>query len=157
MELKEALGSTRGKVAIVLFIVALVFLGFAIYTTFYQGEQCVNYSCFQKNMAACNEASYINEEPEASWGYNIIGSDGGDCIIRVKLLQAKQGTLEIAGLRGYYMDCYYSKGIATYPEKNLDNCHGRLKEELQGVLINKLYAHILQNLGQISESLKSAV
>jgi hypothetical protein len=157
MELREALGSTRGKIAITLFIATLVFLGFAIYTTFYQGEQCANYSCFQKNMAACTKASYISEQPEASWGYNLVGLNGGNCVVNVKLLQAKKGTLDITGLRGYSMDCSYPNGIATYPEKNLDNCHGRLKEELQGVLINKLYAHILQNLGQISEGLKSAV
>lgn len=157
MNIKEMLESTRGKVAIVLFVAALIFLCFAVYTTFYQGEQCVNYSCFQKNMAACTSASYISEEPEASWGYNIVGINGGNCVVKVKLLQAKKGDLEISGLRGYSMDCSYPRGIATYPEKNLDNCHGRLKEELQGVLINKLYAHILQNLGQISESLRSAV
>lgn len=157
MDIREVLGSKRGKLAIILFIVALALLAYAIYSTFYKGAECANYSCFQKNMASCTKASYISEQPEASWGYNIIGSSGGNCVTRVNLLQAKTGNAEIAGLRGYYMDCTYPLGVTTYPEKNLDNCHGRLKEELQGILINKLYSHILQNIGQINEGLKSAV
>jgi len=104
-------------------------------------------------MEKCSKARYVNDAPEASWRYTILGEKDGACNIEVKLIQAKQGELGLEALMGYSMGCESRIGAAGYPEKNLENCHGRLKEELQGVMINKLYGYILQNVGKINESL----
>jgi hypothetical protein len=55
------------------------------------------------------------------------------------------------------MTCSYPLGIVDYPEKNLDLCTGKLKEGMQKVIIQKLYTHILNNLGKLDESLESAI
>jgi hypothetical protein len=54
------------------------------------------------------------------------------------------------------MTCYYPLGTAAYAEKDLSKCHGLLKEELQTIIINKLHAYILENLGKVEEGLEKA-
>lgn len=114
---------------------------------------CENFSCFQKNMKYCSKASYVNEADEATWKYEILEKEGRECSISVKLLQAKKGDLEVDKLEGLGMECNYPLGVIQYPEKDLSKCHGRLKEEIQTIIIEKLHTVIIENLGTIDESL----
>jgi hypothetical protein len=147
----------RFNLRYIFLLVILIILGLAVYYTFIYSPECQTFACFQDYMQRCRRASYISEETDASWKYSIKGSSDNQCDINVQLLQAKEGELQIEKLAGYSMDCYYPKGIGTYPQKDLNQCHGRLKEELQALLINKLHSHILENLGKISEELNKAI
>ncbi len=138
----------------------VIFLGLialAIYMTFFSFKECENFSCFQESMKTCRRAGYINDEPEASWGYKIIGGGQQDCSVVIKLVEAKIGGLEIDKLRGLEMECRYRRGFEGYPDKEIENCHGRLKEELQGIVIKKLHTYLIENLGKVDEGLNSAV
>lgn len=148
---------SRHWLQITLGILAIVAILFALYFTLYQPVNCDSYSCFQDNMARCSKAVYINEEPEASWRYEILGTENNECKIQVTMLQAKKGELELENLIGSSMECRYPKGIMTYPEKDLGACSGKLKEDLQGIVIKKLYTYILDNLGELDQSLKQFV
>jgi len=132
---------------------AIIILVSAYFMFFYQSKACETPECFLNAMKDCRKASYINDEPEAAWGYKIKGIENNECKISVKLLLAKQGELGIDKLVGLEMNCYYPKGVSSYPEKNLNKCHGLLKEELQVIIINKLHSYIIENLGQIKEGL----
>lgn len=156
MEEKEEF-IAKYKWQLVLGAVVIIAVIFASYFTFVKPISCTTYACFQENMASCNKATYINEDPEASWRYTIIGKESGECKIEVILLQAKKGDLELDLLKGYGMECIYPIGVVNYPDADLGACSGRLKEELQGIVIKKLYSYILDNLGQLDESLKSAI
>ena len=145
------------KWQIILGVLVIVAVAIALYVTLAKPINCTTYACFQENMASCTKATYINEEPEASWRYTIIGKESGECKIDVVLLQAKQGDLELDLLRGYAMECRYPIGVTMYPDSDLGACSGRLKEELQSIVIKKLYTYILDNLGQLDESLKNAI
>lgn len=134
-------------------IIILVVLVAALFLTF-NPEKCPNFECFQKRMIECKSTSYINEEPEASWGYKIIGKRAGKCEIEVTLLGAKEGSLDLRKYEGNSMSCFFDEGFVTYPEKDLDACHGELKENLQNVIIEKLYNYIISNLGEIQEELR---
>jgi len=136
--------------AIALVIVVLISLYFIF---FYKNKTCETPDCFLNAMKDCEKSSYINDEPEAAWEYKIKGIENNECKVSVKLLLAKQGELGIDKLVGLEMHCYYPKGVSAYPEKNLNKCHGLLKEELQVIIINKLHSYILENLGQIKEGL----
>ncbi|MBX4212289.1 hypothetical protein KW787_02435 [Candidatus Pacearchaeota archaeon] len=142
-------------VRIFLIVVLAVALLLAYYLTFFYKTDCTDMGCFQEAMRQCKHATYINEDPEASWKYDIQGSDGGACNIEVTLLQAKKGDLELDKLAGYDMICSYALGVVNYPEKSLNTCHGRLKEEIQRILIEKLHTHILDNIDKISQNLNS--
>lgn len=140
---------------IILAVIILVLIVFAVYLMKLNIEQCKSFACFKDKMEKCEKASYINEEPEASWEYEIEGKEGNQCKIEVTLLLAKKGELGIDKLTGYDMDCFYPLGTGTYPEKDLRQCHGRLKEELQQIIINKLHSYIIENLGQIDLGINS--
>lgn len=142
-------------IVIVLAFTAVVLA--AVYFTFIHLPKCENFGCFQKNMVDCSKSTYINEEPEASWKYEIAGKSNGMCMIKVTMLNAKKGELGVNRLVGEQMDCLYPMGMFAYPEKDLTKCHGLLKEDLQTIVINKLHAYILENLGKFEEGLEEAI
>lgn len=136
--------------AIVIFVLAVAG---AVYFSFFYLPKCQNYECFQGYMSKCSKATYVNDEPEASWGYKILGTSNGNCAVEVSLLMAKKGELGIDQYVNDAMTCYYPTGIAAYPEKDLGKCHGQLKEDLQELIINKMHSYLLENLGKFDESL----
>jgi len=148
---------TRNKVFIGLVVVAALAIAVVLYLNLFYMPQCQNYECWQKYMSRCSKASFVNEEAEASWGYTVSEKSGNQCVIKVNLLLAKQGELGISELVGQEMECSYPLGSAAYAEKDLSKCHGILKEELQTLIINKLHAYLLENLGQVEEGLKEAL
>lgn len=130
--------------------VAAVLLGLA----FGNGKQCNDFECFSEIMESCNYGNYLNEGTEASWKYQIIGKDSkGNCKIEVTLLQVKQGDAELRTFEGNGMVCVYPKGVSAYPDKDLSLCSGKLKENLQDVLIKKLHEYILDNLDDVKAGL----
>ena len=135
-------------------VIFIVLASAAVYMTFFFSQECGTYTCFEEAMINCNRGIiFINEDRDASWGYMIKGSNEGMCDIQVKLLQAKEGELELEKLAGLDMICSYPLGTAEYPEKELNNCHGRLKEELQELIIKKLHTYLLENIGDFSQEL----
>ena len=140
----------RGIINLILIIIIAVTLGAALYYSF-GPEECLTFECFQQSMISCKSTTYINEEPEASWGYKIIGKKSEQCEIEVTLFSAKEGSLKLRDYEGNSMNCFYSLGISAYPERDLDSCHGELKENIQSIIIEKMHKYILENLGEISE------
>jgi len=136
-----------------LIAVFVIVLCIAVYLSFIYVPKCEDIECFQSYMTKCSKATYIDEEPEASWGYEIIGAEGTDCAINVKMLLAKKGELGIEKLEGHDMKCYYPIGTFAYPERDLSKCHGLLKEEIQEIIINKLHTYLIENFGKFNESL----
>ena len=138
----------------VLALAILVTLGTAIYLTL-GAESCPNFECFQTHMSKCTSATYVNEEPEASWQYHIKGASGDQCEVEVTLLIAREGNLKLRQYEGNSMSCFYDIGVASYPEKDLDACHGELKENIQSAIIDNLYRYIVDNLDEIKEEIGS--
>ncbi len=135
-------------IAILILVVAIL----ALYYTF-NPISCQNYECFKENMANCENAVYVNEQDEGSWRYEVLNTESNSCAIEVTLLSAKNTDIGLREYEGQEMRCYYPLGVVGYPERNLDTCHGLLKEGLQKVVIEKLYKHIVANLGEIKEEL----
>jgi hypothetical protein len=142
-----------GKWSIIFLVLALIFAALAVKMTFFYTEKCEDLECFQSAMKECDKARYTNDAEEATWGYKIHGEEKGECLIEVELLQVKSGSLGLDGLQNLKMTCNFKHGIVEYPEKDLDKCHGRLKEEMQSIIIENLHKYILDNLDEIGESL----
>ena len=151
------LRETKNKVFIGLVVVVVLALAITLYLNVLYVPKCQNYECWQKYMLRCSKASFINEEPEASWEYTVTGKSENLCAIKVKLLLAKKGELGINELVGHEMECSYPLGSDAYAEKDLSKCHGILKEELQTLIIKKLHTYLLENLGKVEEGLKEAL
>lgn len=153
----EKLKFFRTKTILSISIVLFLFIAAAVYFTFFLSSKCETFECLKESMIECKRVTYINEEPEASWLYSIKGEENNQCIVDVKLVIAKEGELEINNLVGYSMECSYPIGVGEYPERDLSKCHGRLKEELQTIIIKKLHSYIIENLGSFDSSLNKAV
>ena len=151
------LKQTKKRVYIALIVVFAIFVLLFFYINVIYTVSCQNYECWQKYMKKCNRASFISEQPEASWGYQITGKTDSQCNIEVTLLLAKKGELGIEKLVGETMTCSYNLGIATYAESDINACHGLLKEDLLTLRVNKLHSYLLENLGKVSEGLEPGI
>ena len=139
---------------VIFLVIAVVLIIFAVKLTFFSAQQCFDTECFQKAMANCNQVEYINDDDEATWEYVILGENDKMCDIKVTLLQIKKGELNAEKLAGFDMVCSYQSGAVLYPEKDLEQCHGRLKEELQTIVIKKLHQRILENIDEIGKEME---
>lgn len=140
-------------IVIILVIIAAVSLIFI----YFQNIKCSDISCFNSAMSECKRASFINELDDASWLYTIKGKSSDLCTINVKLLQVKKGTIETKAVEGLDMNCQLALGYAGTPNEDLSKCSGELKEGLQDLLIKKMHAYILSNVGQIGAELNDIV
>jgi hypothetical protein len=138
------------KVALVLSTLLAVSIALYYFTL---PEPCEQFLCFQDHMSSCSPATFVNDEPEASWKYTILKRTTKACFVEVTLLQAKEGDLKLRQFEGHDMMCSFNLGIATYPDKDLSVCHGLLKEDLQGLIIEKLHTYLLDNLADIQQAL----
>ncbi len=150
MDEKRGMGK---KIFIILMILLVLFLGTAIYFTFFFSYSCNDLSCFKSHQEKCTRTEYIKDSSTATWLYKIKGKEKKDCKIEVKVLQMKKGSLDKIRLEGKSMDCYLPLGSLKNPEADLSFCNGVLKEEIQNLMIKKLYSYVIDNIGEISKEL----
>ena len=100
---------------------------------------------------------FINDEEDITWQYFIKGDKDARCVVNVKVLKVKKGTVDKEKLVGKDMDCYIPLGSAISPDSDISRCHGILKEELQNMVIQKLHSYIVENLGEIGEELEKVI
>jgi hypothetical protein len=141
----------RGLIVLgVLVIIAII----AVYVTFFYHPKCDNLACWDSKLRECSRATFINEPVDVTWKYTILGKtnvDGLDkCKVKVMAVEIKRGLKKTQILEGKDMVCYMPLGVVTAPEGNPNICQGHLKEEMQGLIIQKLHEYIVQNLGEIS-------
>jgi len=144
-----------GKLLLIILILAV--LGAAIYFTFFFTYTCDDLACFKSHQEKCSRTKYINDAEETTWLYEIKGKEDGKCEINVKVLQIKSGTIDRKNLQGKSMDCLLVFGNINSPEADISKCHGLLKEELQGLIINKLHAYVVENVGEIGGELQGII
>jgi hypothetical protein len=133
-------------------LIITIFLTIFLITLFYP-KSCEDRECFSDSLNDCDRVSLVREDSSASWYYEILGNnDENSCKVSVKLLKLKQGKIDIEDLEGEEMTCIVSKGETLMPEENIESCTGILKEELQGIIIEKMHSYILKNIGDIKDS-----
>jgi hypothetical protein len=145
--------SSRNKIIILAAI--LVFLAITIFFTFFYAKKCKDANCFNSMLAKCKKAEFLNSKEDSTWLYSIKGSNKDKCVVNVKNVLIKLD--EAKAVQGKSMLCYLPKGVVIAPESALDECHGMLKEALQDIIIERMHTYIVQNIGQISESLKKPI
>ena len=145
----------RGIGGRVLIIIILVVLVAAVYLTFFHHPKCSNITCWEEKLISCDKATYINNPQDVVWKYTIEGEKEGKCEVRVETIEIKSGLKSAEVLEGKEMTCFLPLGVITDPEANTNVCYGRLKEEMQGLIIQKLHEYIVQNVGQIEDALNS--
>src|SRR4030042_1799519 len=150
-------GSKKRVVEIMLlfaiFVVLLLLIYFVVYEDIFLifTEECRDSDCFNKNLAGCKRARFINEEPEATWIETIKGKAEGACEVEVELAVVKEGKIDLRTIEGEKMLCYQPLNAVSFPGQDLTKCTGKLKEGMQDLIIKKMHSYILENLGQINE------
>lgn len=148
-------GKNFAFIIIIILAVLAVLLGG--YFMFFYSQKCMNKECFNSALSACKRAEFIKEADDASWLYKIAGRSNEECKVIVKMLQLKQGNIEMAVLEGKEMACYLAFGSVAEPQENINKCSGSLKEEMQKIIINRLHSYITENLGEIAGELNKVI
>jgi hypothetical protein len=152
------------KKVIILLVILVLVVSIAVFLNFFYVRKCPDAACFNSAMPKCDKAAFLSENEEASWLYTIKGGEGGflcyfsekyceKCVINLKLLQIKQGELDLKKIEGLDMDCYVPVGYIGSPQADLSNCHGILREEIQELVVNRMHSYILTNVGKIGKDL----
>lgn len=137
----------------IIFIVFIIVLVAAVFFTFIYVPKCGDIACWEYKLQKCSKAVYFVDKTDVVWDYKIIGKSGDSCNVNVKVLEIKKGLTTAKTLEGKDMNCLLPLGVITDPESNPNLCNGILKEEMQGIIINKLHQYILQNVGSIGKEL----
>jgi len=143
----------KKRVLMILLVLFIIVLIAANYFTFFYSPKCKDFPCFESRLKACKRTSYLNDARDIAWLYTIKGKSGNDCVVKVKALQAKEGVADVERLEGKEMTCNLPLGLIAMPESDPNLCTGRLKEEMQSMIIEKLHQYILEQIGEISAEL----
>ncbi len=128
-----------------------------MYFTFFFSYKCSDISCFQAHQEKCVRTEFLNDAEDTTWFYKIEGKENQKCKINAEILQVKEGSLDKIKLEGTSMDCYLQIGDISLPESDLTKCHGRLKEELQEIIIENAHKYIIENIGKINPELNKTI
>lgn len=139
----------------VLLISVLVVFFLASYLTFFYHPTCTDVSCWDAKLADCKRATYLNNPQDVTWRYTIQGKVDNLCEVDVKVIEIKRGLKSTEILEDKEMTCFLPLGATSAPEANPARCHGRLKEEMQALIIQKLHEYVLYNIGEIKEDFNS--
>lgn len=148
--------SKRGVILVILILIIVVAVG--IYFAFFYTSKCGDKGCFDSSLTNCQRVSFLKDAADGTWYYKTKGKNGDSCVVYVKLLNLKEGNVDLLKLKDKDMLCYLPLGgVSGDPEYNLALCHGLLKEEMQAVIINRLHNYIVNNLGEIGGELGEVV
>jgi len=142
--------------AVITILLIILVLGVFIYLFFFRTVNCQlnDEACFSSSIINCDRASFIRENEEFVTSYNIIGKSGDNCEVTVSIIQVKKGSSELSLLEGKSMICNVRAGLNIQsPEKDIRNCQGLLKEEIQNIIIQKMHAQLIENMVQIKEDI----
>lgn len=141
------------KVVIGLVIGILLVGGLMGYLNFFYETKCETLECWDYHLSNCKRAEFVNSKPDLVWRYTIIGKKGNNCIVNAEIVRVITGLADRRGLEGKSMECGMPLGVIDDPERNIGKCSGKLKEEMQNMIIQKLHEYIVDNLGEINEEL----
>jgi hypothetical protein len=129
--------------------VVLVLLVVGVWMLFFSYAECDSWECFNEYLRECKRVRFIGGT-DMIFEYAVRGSSDGHCEVNAMLLQGELSNQDSVRLEGQEMTCFLPKGVVMIPESDIGRCHGLLKEGLQDLVIEKLHAYLVQNLGQIN-------
>jgi hypothetical protein len=130
-------------------LIVLAVLVWVAWTVFFSYSTCETWDCFNSKLEGCDKVKFIGGE-DMIFEYIIEGSSGEECEVGVQLLQGELNNQDSIKLEMHKMTCMLPEGVIMIPESNIGKCTGLLKEGLQDLVIKKLHAYLVQNLGKLN-------
>ena len=156
--MKSKFDKKRALIYLVVILAALIIF------YMYSSQNCgTDTACFNKNTASCKLSKLTMDSQGSTLLYEIRGSSGNSCIVNVKMLKLAEGTpIDVTSkLEGKSMVCKIDRGFNTELleklDKTLNSCTGPLKESMLELIIEKMYALIIQNMGKITIDLQGVL
>ena len=136
---------------VMFFLIVLVLVAvFLVYYLFYDYDECFDEGCFFGALESCDKVTFVRVGEDVDWSYKVLGVSVGECDVDVELLRLKKGDLDLEVLDGESMVCDVL-GFKNYPEEDISRCSGKLKEEMQEIVIQRMHDYLLENLGDLEE------
>lgn len=115
--------------------------------------KCEDIDCYRQNLLECKKSWVFNEDENYVYRYEILNENGNSyCDVDVNLVRIKSGVSDNQRLESMNMVCKVNRFDNIKPEEDMLACSGRLREELQEIIIDRLHNQILQNLEEIGEA-----
>ena len=135
-----------------IFIILLFVISIFYFSYEYDCED--NKACYDRHLETCKKTRLSIEDEGSNFLYQILGSEGNSCNVRVTLLDMPpETTVDTAQLfEGKSMECQIPKG-STFNTEILEYCSGPLKEAIYELTIQKMYNILAQSLGDIIDKL----
>lgn len=146
--------SFLAKVAVVGGILVVLFVA-GYYTGYFRKDCGQEKSCFQEKVKDCKPAQVAVIRNNNAYLYWVGWQLGKTCEVNIKAVRIDAGAPpEFKALEGKEMSCSIPKEqLASTNFDNFDNllsyCHGPLKEGLYEVIIQRMYALVVSQLGDI--------
>jgi len=140
------------RIVLMFGIILLVILGIVLGSIlFLSPDTCYDNSCYNDAMIDCDRVIWLRMDADADWLYEIKGSEENYCNVEVELMKIKKGKMDLEELEGEKMICKVMKRELTNPEEIISQCSGKLKEDLQEIIIQRMHDYLLENLGEVKE------
>lgn len=138
---------------IILIAIMVIIVIFLAYNFIIKTKYCENEGCFFNSLNNCKKISFIKEDFKYSWLYTISKEISKDsCEVKIKLLEVKKEGIDSKILENKEMVCIVSKTAINFPEEEISTCSGVLKENLQDLIIKRMYDYLLTNIQEINTS-----
>lgn len=154
-DFKDEIRKLTSKNSIIISLVIII-LGIAV--LYYSGillkpVECKDTACYKEYLLTCKKSFLINEDKNYVYRYEILrANENSYCDVQVRLIKIKNSTTsDSEKLEGLEMICKINRFEDILPEKNMLSCSGKLREELQEIIINRLHNVILENINKINE------
>ncbi|MDP2924932.1 MAG: hypothetical protein Q8N99_01025 [Nanoarchaeota archaeon] len=145
------------RIAISLIILIIAIMIFLIFILAFYSKKCSDENCFFSSLNVCKRVNFIKEDSQSAWRYNIQGEAGNLCKVDIVLLKMKEGGYDTEKLQNEKMTCIIPKKLQGYPEEDLSKCSGKLKEDIQEIIIQKMHNYLLQNCGEIKKEFNMSI
>ncbi len=147
----------RKIVGIIFFVIVVGLLSWFFFSVNYT-KVCEDDNCFNSALSICKRAEFLKDTTDARWYYKINGPAQNErCEVYVKLAQLRKGGIEIVRLEGKDMVCLTPYSVVESPQREIESCHGELREEISSLLIQKMHSYLLENLGQVSKEFTTVI
>lgn len=121
-------------------------------------------ACFDSALSKCSGATYTLFSEGNVYLYESFGSFGEMCKVEVTMMKAIEGTdlLMRTNLEGKSMICKLPRSRMQNEKLSemddfADFCSGPLKEAMYEIIVQRMYALVIANLGEISLEARKAV
>lgn len=157
VDFKEEIEKLTSKNSIIISLLIII-LGLAL--LYYSGIllkpiECKDIACYKEYLLTCKKSFLINEDENYVYRYQILkANENSYCDVEVRIIKIKNSTTsDNEKLEGLEMLCKINRFEDILPEKNMLSCSGKLREELQEIIINRLHNILLENINKINEEL----